>query len=84
MRQTLLRIVILSLMLMSATGCARLSPATNEWRCSVVNGEGRYGTLLNFVKGDAKMVRLVKEGKIKNGNIICRDDSGNISIEVSE
>jgi len=84
MQQMKLKICILSLMLMSATGCARLSPATNEWRCSVVNGEGRYGTLLNFVKGDAKMVRLVKEGEIENGFITCRDDSGNMSIEVNE
>ena len=45
------------------SGCATVREPENECRLSVLDGTARYGSLLNYVKGDGKTIRLVWSGE---------------------
>lgn len=55
-----------------------------EIRCTYADGKGRYGTLLNYVKGDVKMAKITTYGEMKYGATCSSDEEGMVRIEIHD
>jgi len=80
------------LLVLVLSGCAGISATQEtpppdgykEVRCTCLDGEGRYGTLFNYVKGDADHCKLTIYGDLQdNSSISCGDDGIKIKININ-
>lgn len=69
--------VILSCVLLFLSSCAQ-NP--NRAGCSFIDGEGRYGTLFQNVKGDVNGAHIYIGENIKNVTIICNANKQEIMV----
>ena len=75
-------IILISVLL---AGCANKEVQPNRAGCTFLDGEGRYGTLLNYVKGDAEGVYIYLGDDLPPGTTItCNTETHEIKITVPE
>lgn len=63
-------------------GCATVTQPENECRLTVIDGEGRYGTITQYVKGEAVIVRQVTQGEYVCPNVSIKIEGKRLKLTV--